>query len=39
MQKIAQLLIVPVVVLHYTAVENFEESGRGTSGFGSTGVG
>lgn len=39
MDRIAQLLIVPVVVPHYTAVEHFEESDRGASGFGSTGVG
>jgi dUTP pyrophosphatase len=37
MERIAQLVIVPVVQARFERVESFEESGRGEGGFGSTG--
>jgi len=37
MQRIAQLVFVPVVQVQLNPVEAFPESGRGTGGFGSTG--
>ena len=37
MQRIAQLVFVPVVQVQLNAVEAFPESGRGAGGFGSTG--
>jgi dUTP pyrophosphatase len=37
MERIAQLLVVPVVQVELNVVESFEESGRGAGGFGSTG--
>jgi len=37
MERIAQLVIVPVVQASFRRVETFDESGRGTGGFGSTG--
>jgi dUTP pyrophosphatase len=37
MERIAQLVIVPVVQAHFRRVENFESSDRGEGGFGSTG--
>ena len=37
MERIAQLVIVPVVQVELNVVESFEESSRGAGGFGSTG--
>ncbi len=37
MERLAQLVIVPVVRADLNIVEAFEESERGTGGFGSTG--
>jgi dUTP pyrophosphatase len=37
MERIAQMVIVPVVQAHFRRVESFEESARGGGGFGSTG--
>ena len=37
MERIAQMVIVPVVQASFRRVEEFAESDRGTSGFGSTG--
>ena len=39
MDRIAQLVIVPVIVPEFTIVDSFGESVRGDGGFGSTGVG
>jgi len=39
MERIAQLVIVPVVQAGFRVVEGFEASDRGTGGFGSTGKG
>jgi dUTP pyrophosphatase len=37
MERIAQLVIVPVIQAHFSVVENFAASERGEGGFGSTG--
>ena len=37
MERIAQLVVVPVVQVALNVVDSFEESARGASGFGSTG--
>ncbi|HET9576301.1 MAG TPA: dUTP diphosphatase [Usitatibacter sp.] len=37
MERIAQLVVVPVVQVQLNVVESFEESSRGAGGFGSTG--
>jgi dUTP pyrophosphatase len=37
MERIAQMVIVPVVQAHFRRVESFEDSSRGVVGFGSTG--
>ncbi|MGF6646952.1 dUTP diphosphatase [Paraburkholderia sp. GAS82] len=37
MERLAQLVIVPVVQAEFNIVEDFEQSERGASGFGSTG--
>lgn len=37
MERIAQLVVVPVVQVELNVVESFDESGRGEAGFGSTG--
>lgn len=37
MDRIAQLVIVPIVQAQFEIVEHFEQSQRGTGGFGSTG--
>jgi dUTP pyrophosphatase len=37
MERLAQMVIVPVVQAHFNIVEDFEESERGAGGFGSTG--
>jgi dUTP pyrophosphatase len=39
MERIAQLVIVPVVQAAFRRVESFEGSARGAGGFGSTGTG
>ena len=39
MERIAQLLIVPVVQAHFRRVDTFQNSARGEGGFGSTGRG
>jgi len=36
-ERIAQLVVVPVVQVAFEAVEEFGESARGTGGFGHTG--
>ncbi|MGM0552267.1 MAG: dUTP diphosphatase [Pseudomonadota bacterium] len=38
-ERLAQLVIVPVVRPRFRVVEDFEETGRGTGGFGSSGRG
>jgi len=37
MERLAQLVIVPVVQAEFSVVEDFETSQRGEGGFGSTG--
>jgi len=37
LERIAQLVVVPVVQVEFDVVEEFESSGRGGGGFGSTG--
>jgi dUTP pyrophosphatase len=37
LERIAQLVVVPVVQMQLNVVESFEESSRGAGGFGSTG--
>ncbi len=37
MERIAQMVIVPVVQAHFERVESFDDSARGAGGFGSTG--
>ena len=37
MERIAQMVIVPVVHASFTVVDSFEASARGSGGFGSTG--
>jgi dUTP pyrophosphatase len=37
MERIAQLVIVPVVQAQFRVVQDFEASDRGAGGFGSTG--
>lgn len=37
MERIAQLVVVPVVQVAFTIVEDFDQSHRGDGGFGSTG--
>ncbi len=37
MERIAQLVVVPVVQVGFNIVENFDQSQRGEAGFGSTG--
>lgn len=39
MERIAQMVIVPVVQAAFRVVDSFEETERGTGGFGSTGRG
>ncbi len=39
MERLAQLVVVPVVQVGFNVVEEFGASGRGASGFGSTGKG
>jgi dUTP pyrophosphatase len=37
LDRIAQLVVVPVQQVEFNVVEEFENSGRGSGGFGSTG--
>lgn len=37
LERIAQLVVVPVVQVSFNVVDDFSESGRGAGGFGSTG--
>jgi dUTP pyrophosphatase len=37
LERIAQLVIVPVLQVHFNRVDDFEQSARGAGGFGSTG--
>ena len=37
MERIAQLVVVPVQQVEFNIVDEFEDSDRGTDGFGSTG--
>ena len=37
MERIAQMVVVPVVQAHFRLVEEFDDSVRGSGGFGSTG--
>lgn len=37
MERLAQLVIVPVLQVAFNVVEDFDSSARGTDGFGSTG--
>lgn len=37
LERVAQLVIVPVLQVEFNVVDSFEESGRGAGGFGSTG--
>jgi dUTP pyrophosphatase len=39
LERIAQLVIVPVVQASFQRVDSFEASQRGSGGFGSTGTG
>jgi dUTP pyrophosphatase len=39
LERIAQMVIVPVVQVHFERVEEFDGSARGSGGFGSTGRG
>jgi dUTP pyrophosphatase len=39
MERLAQLVVVPVVQVGFNVVENFDASRRGARGFGSTGTG
>ena len=39
MERLAQLVVVPVVQVGFHVVEDFDTSGRGAGGFGSTGEG
>lgn len=39
MMRVAQMVIVPVVQAAFTMVDEFDQSGRGIGGFGSTGHG
>jgi dUTP pyrophosphatase len=38
LDRIAQLIVVPVAQISFQLVDNFSESGRGIAGFGSTGA-
>ena len=37
LERIAQLVVVPVLQVAFNVVDSFDESGRGAAGFGSTG--
>jgi dUTP pyrophosphatase len=38
LERLAQLVVVPVIQVDLTVVDNFEQSHRGEGGFGSTGT-
>ncbi len=37
MERLAQLVVLPIAQVHFNLVEDFDASARGTGGFGSTG--
>ena len=37
LERLAQLVVIPIAQVEFTVVEEFEQSTRGTGGFGSTG--
>lgn len=37
LERIAQLVVVPVILVEFNCVDNFDQSHRGADGFGSTG--
>ena len=37
LERIAQLVVVPIIQVEFNAVDSFEQSSRGGDGFGSTG--
>lgn len=37
LERLAQLVVIPIAQVEFTVVEDFEQSTRGTGGFGSTG--
>jgi dUTP pyrophosphatase len=39
MERLAQLVVIPVVQVRFNVVEEFSASSRGAAGFGSTGKG
>ena len=39
MERLAQLVVVPILQVGFNVVESFDQSARGTGGFGSTGRG
>jgi dUTP pyrophosphatase len=39
LERLAQLVVLPIAQVEFTIVEEFEQSTRGTGGFGSTGKG
>ncbi|MGA0816953.1 MAG: dUTP diphosphatase [Burkholderiaceae bacterium] len=39
MERLAQLVVVPILQVSFNIVESFDQSARGTGGFGSTGRG
>ena len=39
MERLAQLVVVPILQVGFNIVESFDQSARGTGGFGSTGRG
>ncbi len=39
MERLAQLVVLPIAQIQFNIVENFDASSRGTGGFGSTGKG
>ncbi|HTN66682.1 MAG TPA: dUTP diphosphatase, partial [Burkholderiaceae bacterium] len=38
MERLAQLVIVPILQVGFNVVDDFDSSARGTGGFGSTGT-
>jgi dUTP pyrophosphatase len=39
MERLAQLVVLPIAQIHFNVVEDFDASSRGAGGFGSTGKG
>ena len=37
LERLAQLVVLPIAHVQFTVVDDFEQSTRGTGGFGSTG--